>query len=539
MKKLLFILLICIVAACQNGEQDAEQKGLSASSENSDYNGKKVVMIIVDTMMGSLFDSALQEESMPALQFLIENGQYYKDLVSPFPTMSVTIESTLLTGEMADKHKIPGLYWYDQSEDRLVNYGSSFQTWLALGLKTSMHDAFYKLNNQHLSKDVTTIFEDLNEKGFSSGAINTVIYRGKDEHELKIPGFINEALGFPDAIETKGPDVLAFGKLAVPDVLEETDFSDGVFSRYGLNDKFSAEVMEALIKEGKQPDFTLIFLPDFDKKAHRHSPHYLKGFEETDQYLQGILNAYGSWEDALEDNIFIVLGDHGSDKLTEDEEELTIDLKSMYSEFTSAQLGDPVHKGNIAFGINQRMAYIYDPYDTDILPYLGQQAMQDKRVAFAAWMDKEEAGNWVTVISPDRDTMLRFKPEGEWLDKYGQSWSIDGDTGILTLEADEKTAQISYQEYPDVLNQLYSSFLSHKAKKVVLAAKPGYSFWGDTLPTYPDGGEHGGIHKNDTLAALVIAGTDKEPEKIRILDLKNYVMELFTEEAGLDGQSER
>lgn len=41
MKKLLFILLICIVAACQNGEQDAEQKGLSASSENSDYNGKK------------------------------------------------------------------------------------------------------------------------------------------------------------------------------------------------------------------------------------------------------------------------------------------------------------------------------------------------------------------------------------------------------------------------------------------------------------------------------------------------------------------
>ena len=40
--------------------------------------------------------------------------------------MSVTIDSTLITGTNPDKHKIPGLVWYNEDEQRIINYGNGF-----------------------------------------------------------------------------------------------------------------------------------------------------------------------------------------------------------------------------------------------------------------------------------------------------------------------------------------------------------------------------------------------------------------------------
>lgn len=61
---------------------------------------------------------------LPAFQYLIEHGQYYKNLVSSFPTMSVTIDSSLLTGKYPDEHRIPGLTWYSSDEKKVINYGT-------------------------------------------------------------------------------------------------------------------------------------------------------------------------------------------------------------------------------------------------------------------------------------------------------------------------------------------------------------------------------------------------------------------------------
>ncbi|MDI5789725.1 alkaline phosphatase family protein [Bacillus licheniformis] len=45
-------------------------------------------------------------------------------MASAYPTMSVAIDSTLLTGTYPNIHRVPGLVWYNQAEQRIVNYGS-------------------------------------------------------------------------------------------------------------------------------------------------------------------------------------------------------------------------------------------------------------------------------------------------------------------------------------------------------------------------------------------------------------------------------
>lgn len=519
---LLILSLIILLSACQLGATPENNIQPLQEHRESQFPHKKVVMIIIDSMMGSLVENSIEKENAPALQFLIENGQYYNDLVSPFPTMSVTIESTITTGEMADKHKVPGLAWYNKKENRIVNYGSGIHTFIKNGVSQGAYDFLYHLNNTHLSTKVNTIFEELDKHHLTSGTINTLIYRGNHAHQLTLSGIIDEVTGLPETIETKGPNILALGRIAKPDLVKNDDLSDGILSRYGLSDQYSTEVAQALITQGKQPDFLMIFLPDFDKIAHYHGPHFR--FERVEEYVQGILNSYGSWETALEENIFIIIGDHGQDKMVEDEGKLAINLDKLYTDYDIAPLGEPVSQGQIAFAVNQRMSYVYDVQENNILSKLAERSQLDKRIALAAWLEN----GWVNVISPDSATSFRYKEDGPWKDRYGQTWSFEGDTDILTLQLDHVKKSISYVNYPDVLNQLHSSLKSHDASKLILAAKPGHSFLAETIPIHPDGGDHGGVHKNDSLVAMIIAGTDQEPKQLRMVDLKDYILQLLT-----------
>ena len=49
-------------------------------------------------MMDEPLKKAIQENKAPALEFFLNHGRYNKSLVSSYPTMSVTIDSSLITG---------------------------------------------------------------------------------------------------------------------------------------------------------------------------------------------------------------------------------------------------------------------------------------------------------------------------------------------------------------------------------------------------------------------------------------------------------
>lgn len=93
---------------------------------------RPVIFLMIDSLMDEPLQKAMKEKQVPALEFLIQNGQYYPNVVSSYPTMSVTIDSTLLTGTYPDHHNIPGLVWYDEKEKRIVNYGSGKKKLLLL-----------------------------------------------------------------------------------------------------------------------------------------------------------------------------------------------------------------------------------------------------------------------------------------------------------------------------------------------------------------------------------------------------------------------
>ncbi|MDQ0338159.1 putative AlkP superfamily pyrophosphatase or phosphodiesterase [Caldalkalibacillus uzonensis] len=531
------VLLICTTISFiyfgtslleQTGESSLLPSGpgkLTAQEQKDDQiqdGHKKVIMIIMDSMSAPLVNSAVEKGTMPALKFLMDHGHFYPELVSPFPTMSVTIESTLLTGKMPDKHHIPGLSWYSPDEGRLINYGTTFLFWMKNGFRQGIGDTLFNLNNQHLNPAIPTIFEELAKRGKTSGSVNLIVYRGPAQHRLQLPAWSHKLFGLPDTIETKGPHALAFGRFNRP-VTIQGSLPDGLTQRLGLNDEYSARVVSHVIEQGEQPDFLLAFFPDFDNIAHRHGPHYRKGLEKTDRFLQEILNSYDSWEQALEKNIFIVLGDHGQDQLVEDKEQAGINLETIYADYNFHRLGEQTMGSDIAFGVNGRMSYVYAIETKDSLAHLASQALEDERVAFAAWLE----GEWGVAQAPGSKQTLRFKPIGPLTDIYGGRWTIHGDEQILGLKLDQNKWQIAFTDFPDILNHLYTALKASASSTVVLTAKPGYSFKAEGISVHAGGGEHGGAHKHDVLAAMVVAGTDKRPEHSRIVDLKAFVLSLF------------
>ncbi len=516
MRILLIIVLsiVPILTACQ-GEKLASR----TPSE------KNIIMIMVDSMTDELLEESLKSDEFPALRFFMSKGQVYPDLIAPFPSMSVAIEGTLITGEMPFEHKVPGLTWYDQSEDRIIDYGTSFETLRKLGIKESLEDAYYRLNNVHLNKESTTIFEELHEKDISSGAINTLLYRGKTKHLLKTPLGLNKWIGIDDEVETYGPDIFSFGSFHRPAILEDERLPDALVLRAGFTDNYAAEVIKKLILTNQQPQFLLAFFPEMDKKTHRNGPPYVKGFKEVDHHLQEILDVYENWDDALKDNIFILFGDHGQASLAEEEDDAKIDLHKLYENYHIAPFKENPSSGDIVISNNHRMAFLYPTNKKVQQEELALKAMGDKRVALSA----TNIDDWFTVWTPEIKEPFRFKKGGEWTDSFGQSWTIDGPKEVLKLSMDSPNKKISYTDYPDALNQLSSALLS-QPDSVVITAKPGHITFSETAPIHDGGGEHGGIHKDDTLAALIIAGTDKEPTSRRMVDLKSYILELLQEE---------
>ena len=144
---------------------------------------KPVVLVIVDGLTPSAFESA----DTPALRFLAEHGEYRR-AVSTFPSLTPVCLSSIATGSHPDGHHIPHLVWWHRGEQRLVEYGSSFGAVRAAGLTRSLRDTIVDLNAKHLSRDVETVFETLEDAGLTTAAINITCYRGRSRHLATIPG---------------------------------------------------------------------------------------------------------------------------------------------------------------------------------------------------------------------------------------------------------------------------------------------------------------------------------------------------------------
>ncbi len=499
-------------------------KQISEDENNMNQNqqqSKPVILLNIDSLMPRPLEIAIQTGRAPALQYLMENGSYLSNMVSSFPTMSVTIDSTLLTGTYADKHHIPGLNWFDNSQQEVINYGTGFREKFRLGMRRSIHNMLYNLNNVHLSDEVTTIYEELAKSGIPSASINSFVYRGNTPTQLHTPKLLSTLTHFENGTWTTEATSIfslgSFSKLRPRSIA--TQIATG-------NYKYTARELQYLIRKNRLPGFTFCIFQDMDARIHFKGPMDLKGIAKIDREIQKTLNLYSSWEEALNQNIWMVMGDNGHAPMGSKYRNFIIDLRKILKKYRIARIQRHVHKKDqLVFCVNQRMAYVYILDKNLSQSAIVERLKSDNRIDIIAWKNEDN----IHIESGMRSGSLNYSPNGAYMDMYKQTWSIVGELELLDLTvSDDK--KLFYGDYPDALARLSSALHSHSGRFIVVNAKPGCEFKAQSTPFHLGGAAHGSLHKQESLVPLLIAGTTAKPKFRRFVDMKEFILQLASQQ---------
>lgn len=500
---------------------------------NSSVGGKtlkKIIMFLIDAMMPAVLESCTSKQKTPALQFFMNQGQYIRDCVTVFPTMTASIDCSIVTGEYPDIHKVPGLVWYDPQEKKIINYFNGTSPVMAVGLEQCAQNVLVGLNERHLSKHVKTIHEEIEERGFTSGSINVIAHRGHHLYTPRLPMLLNLATNFTLKEKISGPSIFSLGKLIQPAIFRQPpwNWSHSVFESIGINDTYAIDVLLEVIKSGKQPDFTFVYLPDNDHKLHTNPAEAETFLAEVDQQLVRFLDSFDSWQQAIDRNKIVVISDHGQ-TLIGPSEDYNIPLEQLLADFTIHELHQEVQESDdLIICNNERMCYIY-PLRDQIQRRIIECLAADKRIDLIAW---KEAGR-AYVMNPSTQQTLSFTKQGPEQDCYGQSWSLSGDWNVLDLRKDTQGV-IWFDTYPDALSRLYGSLFSQDIPLIVITAAPMYEFKSDCSPTHMNGGSHGSLHRQDSLVPLLVVGASQPiKQPIRLVDLKSLILQELSHQAAL------
>jgi len=330
--------------------------------------------------------------------------------------------------------------------------------------------------------------------------------------------------GLPEYIEVGGPDFLAFGAFSNP-LKGYAKLPDQPTDAFGFNNEYSVNVVKYLIEHNKLPDFLYVYFSDLDQNLHKNGPAALDGLIRTDQQLKTLLEAFGSKEDALKRATIIISGDNGMTPVLPADQEPVIDLEKSLQGYNVLRTGSAVQaQTELVLAVNDRMAYVYKLHPQLSFERMAAQLKTDERIDVLAW----EQNGWIRVMRGGSSPTLSYRAGGGLKDPYRQSWTLANDPGVLDLRVDRQRHALDYGQYPDVLQRLNSALHSHEGDYMVITAKPGHEFKYDSSPTHIGGGAHGGISEAESLVPLLIAGTARKPESLRMVDLKPYLLKVVT-----------
>ncbi|MDX6654498.1 MAG: hypothetical protein QOH18_1208, partial [Solirubrobacterales bacterium] len=155
---------------------------------------KKLILTYVDSLRTDMLRRAIDEGRAPSFGALVERGVLIDDCVSSFPSVTPVACSEMVTGVGADQHWISGMNWYHRLERRYVEYGSSLEATRAFGVFRALYDLVYNMNLAHLSPEIETVFEQLDDAGARTACTPYLIYRGRHRHEVSLDGLLRMAV---------------------------------------------------------------------------------------------------------------------------------------------------------------------------------------------------------------------------------------------------------------------------------------------------------------------------------------------------------
>jgi predicted AlkP superfamily pyrophosphatase or phosphodiesterase len=456
---------------------------------------KKLILVVIDALKPAMLERAIAVGRAPALAQVMERGVYVDDCVAAFPSVTPVCAATIATGVGPDRHHIPSMNWYHREEARYVEYGSSFSATRQFGVLRSLTDTIYRMNAEHLSGNVETVFETLDDEGLRTAGTTYLIYRGRHQHEVSNEtalARIVTATIFRRTID--GPQELFYADLYA----SRKTGCRGQLGMPGIRDQHSGCVGAYLI-ENDLFDFLLLSLPDNDAYSHRNGPHaQVTSIAAADRQLERLMHAAGGPDEFFSQFALIITSDHSQAAVEE-----RIRLDHAFADF---EVATPVPtrtvQAELALSPAQRSAMIY-ALDEDHLEQIVKRSFALARgISGVDHVLRLIDGEAVVVGARGE---LRFAPGGDLFDLRGGRWSVEGELATLDLEL--RDGRVSSSSYPNALERIWSALRCPTAGDVLLSAAPGYEFvdWGGA--DHVGGGSHGSLHASDSLGALLWCGT--------------------------------
>src|SRR5436189_292494 len=412
---------------------------------------KKLILVVIDGLTPAVFEDAVETGAAPALSFLAEHGTYNRG-VSTFPSLTPVCLSSIATGAHPDVHRIPHLVWYHREEQRIVEYGSSFAAVRAAGARQALLDAIFNMNEQHLAADSVTVFEALEDAGYTTAAINFTCYRGRTRHAPTVPAVARPAYG---------PKRFFCFNLFESDV---TGAPLAVLGRAdGSIDAYAAAVGRWLVtRDGF--DFLVHYLPDYDFASHAAGPSAAdEALVRSDAAIWALVEAAGGPDEFLERYAILLCADHGQTSV-----DRTLRLEDRFAD-----------AGVLVTASNRAGMF----YRTD-------ETRQDER-ELAARLDPEPGVEAVLFIDGDEAVArrageeLRFAPTAD-------GWATSGDAAILPQ--------------PDALSRAWAALHNPNAGELIVSAADGVELTDLAGRSHLGGGSHGALAAADSEVPALAGG---------------------------------
>jgi Type I phosphodiesterase / nucleotide pyrophosphatase len=500
---------------------------------------KKLVLTYVDSLRTDMLERAVAEERAPTFAALLERGVLVPDCVSSFPSVTPVASAEMVTGVGADQHWISGMNWFHRLERRYVEYGSSLEATRAFGVFRALYDLVYNMNLAHLSPEIETVFESLEDAGERTASTAFLIYRGRQRHEVSLEGLLRRAV---DATRLKfhhhtwGPTDLFYG-----DLYASREVPCRSTSIPGNRDGYAACCSAELLREDLY-DFLLLSLPDNDHYSHEHGPEAsVESIAGADAAFATFVEAAGGLDEFLAGHAVILLADHAQ---TDVHRGLPLAelLGAQWSVLQPSE--ERPELAQLAVSPTGRAAHVY------LLPGEGERASPlevAERLGVIEGVDlvcrlEDAAGEPLRRESPGLpegggeravvergDATLRFRPGGEVEDLRGGSWEIDGDLAALAAEVED--GRLASETYPDPLARVWSALTAPHAGDFVVSLAPGFEAvdWGGV--SHAGGGSHGALHAGDSLGPLLFVGcgpaSAAEREQWTLRDVAPVIREHF------------
>ena len=240
--------------------------------------------------------------------------------------------------------------WWHRGEERYIEYGTSFGASRAFGIRQSLTDTIYNMNLEHLSRDVKTVFEHLDDADIRTAGTTYLMYRGRFRHEPSVDTALSRLAHTAFGLPTWGPKELFYADMFA----SRKTSCRSQLGLPGVRDQHSGCVAEYLV-ENDLFDFLLLSLPDNDTHSHKYGPFaQVDSIAAADRQIARMMEPAGGPEKFLEDHAIIVCSDHSQSKV-----EGEIDLFKAFDGFglRAAQRSKP--DDEIAVCPNSRAAQVY------------------------------------------------------------------------------------------------------------------------------------------------------------------------------------